>query len=138
MRIVLFFILAIFFSACVAKDKVPEGIIPQNEMRKLMWDMMRADAFVSDFVMKDTARNQKTESAILYEKIFSIHSTTEEVFKKSLTFYQSRPDLLKVITDSLKADQRKAQEYQAPENAIQTDTTSPKIKFNKRLIKTKQ
>ena len=138
MRIFLFFILAIFFSACVAKDKVPQGIIPQNEMRKLMWDMIRADAFVSDFVMKDSTRNQKTESAILYEKIFSIHSTTEDVFKKSLIFYQSRPDLLKVITDSLRADEKKAQEYQAREQAPQPDITSPKIKFNKKLVKTKQ
>ena len=138
MRIFLFLILAIFFSACVAKDKVPNGIIPQNEMRKLMWDMMRADAFVSDFVMKDSTRNQKTESAILYEKIFSIHSTTEDVFKKSLIFYQSRPDLLKVITDSLRVDERKAQEYQTREQTPQPDTTRPKIKFNKKLVKPKQ
>ena len=137
MRICLFFILAIFFSECVGKDKVPKGIIPQNEMRKLMWDMMRADAFVTDFIMKDTTRNQKTESAILYEKIFSIHATTEDVFRKSLIFYQSRPDLLKVITDSLKVDERKAQEYQTPEKTLQTDTTSPNIKFHKRLLKTK-
>src|SRR6188474_2211864 len=104
MRIFLFFILAIFFSACVRNNKIPKGIISQNEMRKLMWDLMRADAYISDFVMKDSTRNQKAESAKLYEQVFTIHSTTEDVFKKSLAFYQSRPDLLKVITDSLRSD----------------------------------
>ena len=138
MRILLFFILAVFFSECVEKDKVPKGIIPQNEMRKLMWDMMRADAFVSDFIMKDSTRNQKAESAILYEKIFSIHSTTEDIFKKSLIFYQSRPDLLKAITDSLRVDERKAQTYPTQGETPQPDTTTPKIRFNKKLVKTKQ
>lgn len=107
-------------------------------MRKLMWDLMRADAYVSDFIMKDSTRNPKTESVILYEQVFNIHSTTEENFKKSLAFYQSRPDLLKVITDSLRSDERKAQEYQNPDKKPQIDTTFRKMKLNKKLVKTKQ
>ena len=80
-------------------------------MRELMWDLMRADAYISEFVMKDSSRNQKAESAMLYEQIFTIHSTTAEIFKRSLAFYQNRPDLLKAITDSLRSDEKKAQEY---------------------------
>ena len=107
-------------------------------MRKLMWDLMRADAYIADFVMKDSSRNQKTESAILYEEVFTIHSTTADVFKRSLAFYQSRPDLLKVITDSLRSDEKKAQEYHSPDKKPQIDTTLRKIILDKRKIKTKQ
>ena len=139
MRIFLFFILTIFFSACVRNDKIPKGIIPENEMRKLMWDLMRADAYVSDFVMKDSTRNQKTESAILYEEVFTIHATTADVFKRSLAFYQSRPDLLKVITDSLRSDEKKAQEYRPQDKKPPIDTTTlRKFRFDKKTIKTKQ
>ena len=138
MRIFLFFILTIFFSGCVRSNKVPKGIISQNEMRKLMWDLMRADAYVSDFIMKDSTRNPKTESVILYEQVFNIHSTTEETFKKSLAFYQSRPDLLKIITDSLRSDEKKAQQYQAPDQKPQIDTPFRKMKLNKKLVKTTQ
>ncbi|HEU4858790.1 MAG TPA: DUF4296 domain-containing protein [Chitinophagaceae bacterium] len=138
MRILLFFILTIFFSACVRNNKIPKGIIAQNEMRELMWDLMRADAYISEFVMKDSSRNQKAESAILYEQIFTIHSTTAEIFKRSLAFYQNRPDLLKAITDSLRSDEKKAQEYRPRYKRPQIDTTFRKMKLNKRPVKTQQ
>lgn len=138
MRILLFFILTIFFSACVRNNKIPKGIIAQNEMRELMWDLMRADAYISEFVMKDSSRNQKAESAILYEQIFTIHSTTAEIFKRSLAFYQNRPDLLKAITDSLRSDEKKAQEYRPRDKKPQIDTTFRKMKLNKRPVKTQQ
>ena len=150
MRIaVLFFFFLLF--GCTEKPKVPKGIISQNEMRKLMWDLMRADAYVSDFVMKDTSRNQKTESIILYEQIFNMHSTTREAFKKSLAFYEEHPDLLKTITDSLRADERKAQEQQnltvkarpdstirkRPDSTIRKrpDSMLRKMRFTKKPVK---
>lgn len=138
MRIFLFFLLAIFVSACTRNDKIPKGIIAQNEMRKLMWDLMRADAYISDFVMKDSTRNQKAESAILYEQVFTIHSTTEDAFKRSLAFYQTRPDLLKVITDSLRSDEKKTQEYRPLDKKPQIDTSFRKMRLNKKAVKTKQ
>lgn len=138
MRIFLVFILSIFFCACVRHDKIPKGIITQNEMRKLMWDLMRADAYISDFVMKDSTRNQKAETAVLYEQVFAIHSTTEGVFKRSLAFYQSRPDLLKVIADSLRSDEKNAQEYQSLDKKPQIDTTFRKMRLDKKAVKTQQ
>jgi len=118
-------------AGCIGNNKIPKDVIPQNEMRKLMWDLMRADAYVADFVMKDSTCNQKEESAILYEKIFAIHSTTQEAFKKSLAFYESRPDLLKVVADSLRSDESKVQQYK-DEKKPQIDTTFRKMKLNKK------
>ena len=136
MRFFLFINLTILTVGCIQDKKIPKDVLPQNEMRKVMWDLMRADAYVSTFIMKDSTKNQKTESAILYEKIFDIHSTTQEVFKKSLAFYQERPDLFKAISDSLRIDERKAlepQELKKPD----LDTTYRKMKLNKRLIEKK-
>lgn len=103
-----------------------------------MWDLMRADAYISDFVMKDSTRNQKAETAVLYEQVFAIHSTTEDVFKRSLAFYQSRPDLLKVIADSLRSDEKNAQEYQSLDKKPQIDTTFRKMRLDKKAVKTQQ
>jgi hypothetical protein len=129
--------LSISAVGCIRDKKIPKGIISQNEMRKIMWDLMRADAYVSDFIMKDSTCNQKTESAILYEQIFRMHSTTQEDFVKSRNFYISRPDLLKVITDSLRTDEKNVQHYQEYKKP-QLDTSVRKIKLNKKLEKTKQ
>ena len=136
MKFFLFIILIISNFACIRDNKVPKDVIPQNQMRKIMWDLMRADAYVSDFVMKDSARDKKTESAKLYEKIFDIHATSQEAFKKSLVFYQNRPDLFKVISDSLRADEKKSQQY-PDEKKPQIDTTLRKMKLNKKLIEKK-
>jgi len=104
-----------------------------------MWDLMRADAYVSNFIMKDSTRDKNTESGILYEKVFAIHSTTQEAFQKSMTFYESRPDLLKVITDSLRSDEKKVQNYEDySKKPQQIDTTSKKIKPDKRILKNKK
>jgi hypothetical protein len=134
MRFFPFIILFIFPFACIQDKKIPKDVLSQNEMRKIMWDLMRADAYVADFIMKDSTRDQKEESAILYEKIFDIHTTTREIFKKSLAFYESRPDLFKAISDSLRSDERKAQEYPQEKQA---DTTLRKMKLNKKLIEKK-
>src|SRR6188508_3219793 len=126
MRFSLFISLIILNFGCIQDKKIPKDVLPQNEMRKIMWDMIRADAYVSAFIMKDSTRDQKTESAILYEKIFDIYSTTRETFKKSLAFYESRPDLFKAISDSLRIDERKGLEYQEVKKP-ETDSTYRKM-----------
>jgi len=136
MRFFLFIILIISNFACIRDNKVPKDVIPQNQMRKIMWDLMRADAYVTDFVMKDSTRDKKIESTKLYEKIFDIHGITREAFKKSLAFYQSRPDLFKAVSDSLRSDEKKSQQYPEEKNP-QIDTTLRKMKLNKKLIEKK-
>ena len=133
MRFFLFIILIISNFACIRDNKVPKDVIPQNQMRRIIWDLMRADAYVTDFIMKDSTCDKKAESAKLYEKIFDIHSTTQEIFKKSLAFYESRPDLFKAISDSLRVDEKKSQQY-SDEKKPQIDTTLRKMKLNKKLI----
>jgi hypothetical protein len=136
MRFFLFIIITLNF-ACIKGNKIPKDVIPQNQMRKIMWDLMRADAYVTDFVMKDSTRNQKEESTKLYERIFDIHATTLETFKKSLVFYQSRPDLFKEISDSLRVDEQRSQQYPEEKKPHIIDTTLRKMRFNKKLIEKK-
>jgi surfactin synthase thioesterase subunit len=139
MRYFVFIASLLIVFGCTRNDRIPKNIISQNEMRKIMWDLMRADAYVSDFIMKDSTRDKKTESVILYEKVFAIHSTSQEAFEKSMTFYESRPDLLKVITDSLRSDEKKVQNYQDySKKPLKADTTLKKIKPDKKILLRKQ
>lgn len=105
--------------SCIQKNKIPEGILSQEKMRRIMWDLIRTDVYVSDFLSKDSLINKEESRAKLYEQVYRLHSTNRIVFKNSLTFYQSRPDLLKVITDSLRVDERKANEEQHVSDEIQ-------------------
>ena len=71
-----------------------------------MWDMLKADVYVQDFVLKDSSKKKDEESTKLYDEIFHIHGTTADQFKKSLTYYQSEPAYFKPILDSLVTKQK--------------------------------
>jgi hypothetical protein len=80
---------------------VPDDVIPVKEMTNLMWDAMLADELVYQRYPVDTSNIRFDTSIIIYQQIVAAHNTTQQQFKKSLKFYQSRPDLLQVILDSL-------------------------------------
>ena len=70
-------------------------------MRQVMWDMMRADEYVSHFVMKDSTRRKKDELEKMYDEIFRLHGITQGQFKRSFDYYTSSPELFRPIIDSL-------------------------------------
>jgi len=97
----IFFLLLTVFS-CTDRDQVPSDIIGPDSMRVIMHDLIIADQFVSQYLVKDSLkRNVNKESQELYEKLFAVHKTTRNDFRKSLDYYSTRPDLEKKIFDSL-------------------------------------
>lgn len=93
-------LLLISFVSCSEKEQ-RKDVLPENEMREIVWDMMRADQYVAAFLLKDSTYNKKDESTRLYEQIFRIHKITREQFRTSFNYYSSRPDLFRPIIDSL-------------------------------------
>lgn len=92
----------LFITGCKRKDAVPGNVLPQNKMQAVLWDMMRADQFLSDYVLnKDTSLKRLTESIKLYQQVLAINGVTKEKFERSFAFYKSHPVLLKVIMDSI-------------------------------------
>jgi len=92
-----------------------------------MWDMIRADQYVSDFLLKDSTRKKMNESLKLYKEIFSIHKISEKQFKESLDYYSSRPDLFRPIIDSL----AKRKNISSPYYSHPAPTFHPISKTNK-------
>jgi hypothetical protein len=94
------FIAIILLFSCHRKA-LQLNVLSQSRMAAIMWDMIRADQYVSDFHIKDSSKKKKNESLNFYEQIFHIHQTTEQEFKRSLDYYTSRPDLFQPIIDSV-------------------------------------
>jgi hypothetical protein len=107
MSLVKYLIVFVFILSACSREKKPD-VIPVPEMSKIMWDMVRADQYVADFVIKDTALSKKQESIKLYEAIFRIHHITQAEFKKSMDYYKSKPELIQPLLDSLVKMQREA------------------------------
>src|SRR5215471_3548463 len=130
MKFLFSIIFLISILSCARKVK-QEKILPQNKMREVMWDMIRADQYVADFLLKDSTKNKKDESVKLYGQVFQLHKITADEFKKSLAYYSSRPDLLRPIIDSLAT--RKNEFLSPGVNRLGNDSTNLK-RFGRKFL----
>ena len=127
MRTFLCFLLSVLLISCAKKERKGDVLSP-NKMRDVMWDMIRADQYVSDLLFKDSTIKKKDESIKLYEEVFHVHKITRDEFKRSLDYYSSRPDLFRPIIDSL----AKRKNEIAPTNSHALRDSLIKQRFQKR------
>jgi hypothetical protein len=115
-----------------SEDPRNKDILPEAKMREIIWDMMRADQYVTAFLLKDSTRNKQAESVKLYEEVFHVHKITRDQFKTSFDYYSSRPDLLRPILDSL-AKRKIEPAHVRPNHPIRKDSLVKPIlrKFQK-------
>ena len=119
MRVVFAIIFCAFLVSCGNKQAVPKDVLPVKTMTDIMWDNMLADELVNNRYNPDTANKRFDTSVVLYNQVAKLHGTTTVQFKKSMRYYQTRPDLLKVILDTL---QRRAS---TPQHKPATDSLRP-------------
>jgi Domain of unknown function (DUF4296) len=119
-------LVVIFTAGCKSKNAIPNSVLPQKKMQAILWDMMRADQFLADYVLnKDSSLNKTTESLKYYQQIFAIHKTSKEEFQHSFSFYKSRPVLLKAMMDSISTPPSDKVPTLAKPDSV---TTSPTLK----------
>jgi hypothetical protein len=98
------FFIVILFAACSNRSRVPGNIIPLDSMTVIMKDVIITNEYSMAYVTKDSLKKDKIlANQQLLEGVFKIHHITRESFQNSLRFYDSRPDMNKLIFDSLSA-----------------------------------
>lgn len=96
--------LIILLIACSGKNNIPKNVLPQKKMVSVLWDMFRADEFLSVYVLPvDTSLNKKSETIRYYEEVFKLNQTNKNEFQKSFSFYEEHPKLMKELLDTLNA-----------------------------------
>ena len=109
--------LVVFSLSCANEDHVPRDVIQEEEMNKILWDVVQADQYVNQYLKKDSLQDKRKEEAMAYyDQIFRIHHVTRDQFDKSLRFYLDHPTIGKVLFDSLaiKANRRRNEIYERP------------------------
>jgi hypothetical protein len=91
----------ILLFSCSNKQVVPDGILKPAVMQKVMWDVLRADAFTFDFIKRDSTKRPEAENVKLQQQVFAIHKVSKEDFYKSYNYYKEHPDLMQPILDSM-------------------------------------
>jgi hypothetical protein len=114
---------------------VPKNIIKPEEMKQIMWDVMRADALAQQYVKSDSTLNDSTQTKILTQKVFELHGIKAEDFGVSYAWYIKNPGTMKTMFDSLYEQKRRSNiEIHIPQNQISKDSMPEKnILFEKKL-----
>ncbi len=123
-----FLYLIVFFSliSCSSKNKAPSSIIQPEEMKSVLWDVMRAQNLAISVSRSDTTTNTIAETKALTQRIFEIHKISKEDFDKSYNWYLRHPDLMKVMFDSLYDQKQRANRMQ-PDQQTLHDSSHSKI-----------
>ena len=96
----LFYLGLLLIYSC--REGRPKEVLSFNDMRAVMWDMMRADQFMADYIFaKDSMANKTMVSSEWYGKILTLHGISQQAFKKSYQYYSEHPKLLKDLMDSV-------------------------------------
>ena len=90
-------------SSCGNKNKLPAGILTQQQMQAVLWDIIRADVFTADYIKKDSSRNAVKENEKLQQQIFAIHQVTGKDFYASYDYYKSHSAEFMSIIDTMVA-----------------------------------
>ncbi|WP_026770690.1 DUF4296 domain-containing protein [Asinibacterium sp. OR53] len=107
--------LALLLAGC--SDNKPK-VIPVNTMKKVVWDMMKADELFARERLKDSTMQKKREDIRLYEQVFSIHHITREQFYQSYRYYETHPVQFKELLDSVESLSTKEQQQLSKKRAI--------------------
>jgi hypothetical protein len=122
MRCITGCLIILIIAGCTDNTKIPPGIIEKPRMEKILWDMLQADRFVATFIMtKDgDSATQKLQSTEMYEQVFRLNKISREEFLKSYKFYLGRPDITKVMFDSIsaRADRQRNEMYRASPKSL--------------------
>lgn len=96
-------IIGVMLSLLSCRSSSQKDVLPVNSMKQVMWDMMKADEWFARTSMKDTLAKKKREDIRLYEQVFAIHHITREQFYTSYRYYETHPESLKELLDSVEA-----------------------------------
>jgi hypothetical protein len=91
----------VLLASCTNKKNIPDNILPPAKMQLVLWDVLKADAFTSDFIRKDTAKKPEAALAALQLQIFAVHKTSKEVFYKSYEYYKAHPEIMQPFLDTM-------------------------------------
>ncbi len=131
-------ILTLLFCSC--GNKQPDSIIKPAAMKNIIWDMMVAEQVQKMDTSKDSRQHLKDSTIESFNKVLNNYNISEGRYKKSLKYYETHPDELKNIFDSLSSYGKRISDSLNPElrknlkkKLITKDSihNSPKLDSNK-------
>jgi len=104
------FLLFLILVSCTGRKRIPKGVLPPDKMEKVLYDVLLAEGYAESYLYADTTQTKEDWVIKEMDKVLAIHKVSQETFMKSYDFYKSRPDMLKVIADTMNAKSQRNRE----------------------------
>ncbi len=93
--------IAVVLSMLVACRAEPKGLLTPKQTQKVLWDILKVDAFTKDYILKDSTKDALLENTKMQMQIFAMHKVTKEQFYSSFEYYKTKPEVFNAIMDSI-------------------------------------
>jgi hypothetical protein len=104
MRRIIMLLAGLFLiNSCGNKEKLPANVLKPEKMQAVLWDVIKADVFTTEFIKKDSAKNAVAENLKLQQQVFAIHKITKADFYRSYDYYKMNTVEFKKVIDSMVA-----------------------------------
>ncbi len=91
----------LLLASCANKKEVPENILPPEKMEAITWDLIRADGLLTYTIPADTTFPPLDKRTQTYHQVLQVHGVDRKAYQRSLKFYESRPDLLRIVFEKM-------------------------------------
>lgn len=107
--------------SCSNRDTNIKGILSQEKMQAVMWDIIGADVFTEQYIKKDSLKNSAIENMQLQNKIFALHKVSRDDYYRSYDYYITHTNKMKTMLDSMaaKAERNRSKIMEQQHNAGQ-------------------
>ena len=100
MRFFVFLMVVIGLGGCTDNGKAHKNILPQEKMKLVLFDVLRAQEYATLKYAGDTTATNKN-MAVMLQQVFDIHKITKDDFYESFTYYEAHPNENKQLFDAL-------------------------------------
>jgi len=83
--------------------EIPKDVIPIDRMKFVMYDVLSAQEAAQLMADPKDTTATKNKTFELYDQVFAIHKISRQEFDRSFKFYESHPDKIKILFDSVTA-----------------------------------
>ena len=103
-------VLCLLLAACSGSGRVPGDVIPIERMGVILYDIGLSEAHMENYYFKDSTRDRDSMLVTELEKVLAIHGVSAQEFRESYAFYKSRPQIFKVMVDTLQSRAQRSQD----------------------------
>jgi hypothetical protein len=93
--------ITLFVLSCSHKDKLPKDILSKQQMRGILWDLVKTNEYLNGFPLRDSATDKTAQILNWYDNIYRLHKTNKAQFEKSYAYYREHSPLMKEVLDSI-------------------------------------